>query len=87
MTMCSKGHRYTGRRCLVCRPSGNRLNTSRWQRMRRLVRQRDGNQCRSCGTSTGPLHVHHLVEGGADTPPNLVTLCSSCHGKIHRVAA
>lgn len=34
------------------------------------------------------LHHHHLIAkslGGSDAQENLITLCGSCHGKIHNV--
>jgi 5-methylcytosine-specific restriction endonuclease McrA len=52
------------------------------------VLSRDGYKCQKCKNSkTGTkLHVHHIVfksNGGTDSPDNLVTLCESCHTKIH----
>ncbi len=48
---------------------------------------RDRSQCQHCGTRTGRrLEAHHIVHrehGGKDTLTNLITLCSSCHRKVH----
>jgi 5-methylcytosine-specific restriction endonuclease McrA len=48
---------------------------------------RDGYQCQHCGTRTGKrLEAHHIIHrehGGKDTLTNLITLCSSCHRKVH----
>ena len=47
---------------------------------------RDKHTCQSCGKKTGKKHVHHVIwrrDGGADTPENLITLCESCHTKVH----
>ena len=41
--------------------------------------------CVACGAKDDLQH-HHLVtraEGGSDNPSNLITLCSSCHHKLH----
>lgn len=60
------------------------LNKAAWQRLRKAVRRRDGNCCRSCGVSgeTAKLSVHHLLPtslGGTVDMANLLTLCSTCH--------
>jgi 5-methylcytosine-specific restriction endonuclease McrA len=52
---------------------------------RRYIRQRDGEQCRYCGTSA-TLHVHHVryrSEGGGHEEENLLTLCLRCHDRVH----
>jgi len=54
--------------------------------IRRFVLDRDGFECMYCGNDDD-LHVHHLKprkEGGTDEPRNLITLCSSCHGKMEK---
>lgn len=64
-----------------------------WQRVRRLVRDRDAYTCRRCGTPESDLntelHVHHIIPlrefdepEEANTPTNLVSVCPSCHGKV-----
>jgi 5-methylcytosine-specific restriction endonuclease McrA len=67
------------------------LNKAAWQRIRKTVRQRDGNCCRSCGTSGewAKLSVHHLLPaslGGTDDMDNLLTLCHRCHAAHERAA-
>jgi 5-methylcytosine-specific restriction endonuclease McrA len=50
------------------------------------VLYRDGYQCQKCKTQKGKLHVHHIVfrsNGGTNAPNNLITLCKSCHDKLH----
>ena len=47
------------------------------------------NHCVACGT-TDHICQHHLVPrslGGSDDEINLMTLCGSCHAKIHQVQA
>jgi hypothetical protein len=44
--------------------------------------------CAACGTWKDGLEHHQLIprsKGDPDTPENLVTLCRSCHGKLHGV--
>lgn len=50
------------------------------------VLHRDGYQCRECKTKKSKLYVHHIIfksQGGTNTPDNLITLCASCHDKVH----
>jgi hypothetical protein len=52
------------------------------------VLYRDRHTCRHCGgKSKDPkLHVHHIIyrsNGGSNTESNLLTLCETCHGKVH----
>lgn len=49
--------------------------------------ERDNGRCHLCKSKKG-LHVHHIDGSGRTQEPNhaldnLVTLCSSCHRKIH----
>lgn len=48
---------------------------------------RDNYTCQCCKTKKGTLNAHHIIyrsNGGADTLDNLITLCESCHKKLHR---
>lgn len=52
-----------------------------------FVLNRDNYTCQKCKTTKGELHVHHIIfrsKGGSDTPDNLITLCESCHEKLHK---
>lgn len=54
--------------------------------MRRRVLERDGHRCRQC-RSPVRLQIHHIHQqnqGGSHEPNNLLTLCQTCHGMIHR---
>jgi hypothetical protein len=56
-----------------------------WVRVRRVVLDRDGYQCRNCKSNEG-LQVHHIVplrSGGTNHWSNLVTLCVECHASLH----
>jgi len=52
--------------------------SSRWRRVRKLILERDNYTCQLCGKTNCELHVHHI------NPTSLITLCKSCHGKVHR---
>lgn len=67
---------------------------SRWSHVRRLVLERDGYECQSCGFSREDsyekygwdLEVHHIIPlrtfddpGAANELDNLTTLCRACH--------
>lgn len=47
---------------------------------------RDRHRCRKCGAEER-LHVHH-IDGDRNNQrlDNLATLCSACHGRLHRMA-
>lgn len=54
------------------------LAAHRW----RAARHR-GDQCQECGTTEG-LHVHHIDRDPThNDPANLMTLCASCHIRLH----
>ena len=58
-----------------------RLPRYHWQRLRRVVLDRDGWRCRVCGRA-GILECDHrvpLVRGGTNSLDNLQSLCKSCH--------
>jgi Holliday junction DNA helicase RuvB len=53
--------------------------------LRRKVLARDGHKCRLCG-SRHRLHIHHIIPvsmGGPTELDNLITLCRSCHARVH----
>lgn len=53
---------------------------------REAVLNRDGYTCQICGAKHTRLEVHHITyrsKGGTDDEDNLITLCESCHKKIH----
>ena len=59
--------------------------------VRQYVLWRDGYTCQCCGAHATQkkevrLHVHHLESRkvGGDAPDNQVTLCESCHEKLHK---
>jgi hypothetical protein len=62
-------------------------NRTLWRKLRKEVLVRDGYNCTKCGYHAERyLQVHHINLrriGGDDEVGNLVTLCNSCHKKIH----
>ena len=61
-------------------------NQKGFYNIKAYVLNRDQYQCQKCKTKSGKLHVHHIVfrsNGGTDSPDNLITLCESCHSKLH----
>lgn len=63
-----------------------KLKDPRWQKKRLEILQRDNFKCRICNDGVNTLHVHHLSynKDPWDVLPNqLLTLCDSCHEKIH----
>lgn len=49
--------------------------------IREVVRERDGELCRLCG-SNSRVEIHHKIPyifGGTHDLENLITLCKSCH--------
>lgn len=52
------------------------------------VLDRDKYKCQYCKgkTKDSRLHVHHIIfrsKGGSDEQENLITLCKTCHDKLH----
>lgn len=63
-----------------------------WEKVAREIRIRDGHKCRHCN-ALYPLEVHHMrykVNGMSIVGHELehlyclVTLCASCHEKVHK---
>jgi 5-methylcytosine-specific restriction endonuclease McrA len=62
--------------------------TAQWYDVRDYILLRDDFTCQQCGVRKNKgLHVHHKkakIDGGNESPDNLITLCNSCHGKMHK---
>lgn len=64
-----------------------RLDEVAYENLRLLVIRRDGWRCQSCGMMSN-LEVHHIEfrsQSGPDAEQNLITLCTSCHGRAHQL--
>lgn len=61
------------------------IHSAAWRRKRRKALKRDGYQCQYCGKYNCRLEVHHLSYKnlGNEHLNDLITLCSTCHQKIH----
>ena len=62
-----------------------RLEPALYDELRLQVLRRDGWRCQACGTMSN-LEVHHKEfrsQSGDDSEQNLITLCSSCHARMH----
>lgn len=63
-------------------------NTMGFYNAKEYVLFRDGHTCQYCKgkSKENKLEVHHIVHrinGGSNRPDNLITLCKTCHGKVH----
>jgi 5-methylcytosine-specific restriction endonuclease McrA len=62
-----------------------RLPPHDYEELRQRVLRRDGWRCQFCGSMSN-LEVHHQQfrsQSGEDADSNLITLCHSCHTRIH----
>jgi len=60
------------------------MNSNEWRKKRQERLTLDGYQCQMCG-SKDHLEVHHVSYErlGKETMDDLITLCFTCHNKIH----
>jgi len=57
------------------------------ENLRIATLMRDGYECTQCKKKNTHFDAHHIVwkeHGGKDTIDNLITLCKSCHRKVHQ---
>ena len=61
------------------------LKTNAWQRKRYVVLKRDNWTCQSCGAKATQVHHKKYAKYKIGKEPIkwLVSLCASCHHKIH----
>lgn len=65
--------------------AGLRLDPLSYESLRQQILRRDGWRCQSCGAMSN-LEVHHKQfrsHSGHDSEQNLITLCTSCHARVH----
>jgi 5-methylcytosine-specific restriction endonuclease McrA len=72
----------------MIRPNAARLQLDPlpYESLRQQVLRRDAWRCQFCGTMSN-LEVHHMEfrsHSGKDSEENLITLCTACHGSVHR---
>lgn len=67
--------------------NGHIYQNNFWKELRKLIYKRDGWCCQECGCHFGQKHrpaAHHIdYDPTNNDPSNLISLCSSCHGKIN----
>ena len=64
--------------------ASQRIGLAQWRALRAAVLERDGHQCRWCGTSEH-LTLHHIIpprRGGKDVAENLHVFCRLCHNEL-----
>jgi 5-methylcytosine-specific restriction endonuclease McrA len=64
-----------------------RLHSVSYQQLRKQILQRDGWRCQSCGAMSN-LEVHHMQyrsHSGEEVEDNLISLCTRCHVRLHRL--
>jgi hypothetical protein len=71
----------------LCRRCYRRLANSRFRfgGLREEILERDGQACRTRGAGER-LHVHHRKPGINDREL-LITVCATCHARLHRPAS
>lgn len=55
-----------------------------WNKIRKIVLERDANTCQFCGhIAKKYMNVHHVNETGENEASNLITCCVACHAIMH----
>lgn len=55
-----------------------------WNKIRKVVLERDKNTCQFCGhVAKKYMNIHHVNETGENNPDNLITCCVVCHAVMH----
>lgn len=66
-----------------------KLRDPRWQKKRLQILERDGWACKSCGTTTQNLQVHHIIYARRDPwdypDDSYQTLCDECHRERQQI--
>ena len=70
-------------------PVVKRLKGEALRRLQAEVLDRDDHACQSCWrhSEAPPHHIIFKSEGGRDEADNMITLCETCHYKIHHIQA
>lgn len=61
------------------------MKSPAWARKREQAFNTYGKKCYACGSTRGPLHIHHLTYdrfGGAELMADLRPLCQPCHREV-----
>ena len=55
-----------------------------WNKIRRIVLERDNYTCSFCGHRAKKyMNIHHTEKSGDNSPDNLTTICAACHAVSH----
>ncbi len=61
-----------------------RLKKGKWNKIRKIVLERDDYTCFYCGHKAKKwMNVHHINHGDDNDIDNLITLCVACHAVLH----
>ncbi len=63
-----------------------KLDLQHYSALHLQILERDSWRCQACGNMQF-LEVHHIQfrsHSGPDAEQNLITLCASCHDKLHK---
>jgi hypothetical protein len=59
------------------------MKTLKWNKTREIINNHTKNTCQLCGISAN--NVHHIDGNYKNSSlDNAMTVCSSCHGKLHK---
>lgn len=60
------------------------INGPRWAAKREAWFNAFGKFCRACGTTYGPIQLHHMTYDrlGRERMSDLIALCSKCHREV-----
>ena len=61
------------------------IKSDKWKRKCEQYFAVKGRYCKACGTTKGPIHVHHMdyARLGSEPLSDLVSVCTDCHRGIH----
>lgn len=60
------------------------LKSPQWAAKRELYFKSFGKYCKACGTTRGPIQLHHLTYDrlGRERLRDLISLCAKCHQEV-----
>lgn len=63
------------------------IQSDTWKRKCQAYFMRYGRYCKACGTTKGPIQVHHMdyARLGIEPFADLVSVCAPCHRGIHQL--
>lgn len=63
------------------------IKSEKWQQKRQQYFMVYGRKCQACGTTKGPIHVHHMSYANLGNEPlsDLIGLCAKHHRAVTRI--